>query len=461
MFSVVDIETTGNGYKGQKITEISIFLFDGKQVIDEFTSLVNPEQNIPSFITNLTGIDNAMVRNAPKFYEIAKKVAEITQDTIFVAHNVNFDYNIIQDEFKSLGFDFKRKKLCTVRLSRKIIPGLQSYNLGNICSAENIPINGRHRAKGDAEATTELFRRLIERDDQFIINSFLHAKSRQATLPPLLDKIVVDNLPETFGIYYFKNAAKEVIYVGKANNIKQRVISHFYDKKKKEQNMCLEIAHISYTITGSELLALLLESSEIKKIYPKYNRAQRKAGEAVGLFAYEDQKGILHLAYNRLKLIPNPITKYYTVSECRSHLEYLCKEFELCPKYCHLQTNVSSCFHYQIKECKGICCDEETVESYNVRVQEAIKSVGIGAENMVIKEQGRTENEIGFALILDGIYKGFGFVERQQSVLLENPEDYQFFVQPQKDNRDIQRILASYVRKESTNNREFFTNKSE
>lgn len=447
MFSVVDIETTGNGYKGQKITEISIFLFDGKQVIDEFTSLVNPEQHIPPFITNLTGIDNAMVRNAPKFYEIAKKVAEFTQDTIFVAHNVNFDYNIIQNEFKSLGFDFKRKKLCTVRLSRKIIPGLNSYSLGAICSAENIPINGRHRAKGDAEATTELFRRLIERDDQFIINSFLHSKSRQATLPPLLDKVVVDNLPETYGVYYFKNAAKEVIYVGKANNIKQRVISHFYDKKKKEQNMCLEIADISFTITGSELLALLLESSEIKKIYPKYNRAQRKAGEAVGLFSYEDQKGILHLAYNRLKLVPNPITKYYTVSECRSHLEYLCQEFELCPKYCHLQTNVSSCFHYQIKECKGICCDEEAVESYNSRVQEAIKSVGIGAENLVIKEKGRTENEVGFALILDGIYKGFGFVEKQQSILLENPEDYQFFVQPQKDNRDIQRILGGYIRK--------------
>ncbi|PQJ75946.1 exonuclease domain-containing protein [Polaribacter gangjinensis] len=448
MFSVVDIETTGNGYKGQKITEISIFLFDGKQVIDEFTTLVNPEQNIPPFITNLTGIDNAMVRNAPKFYEIAKKVAEFTQDTIFVAHNVNFDYNIIQDEFKSLGFDFKRKKLCTVRLSRKIIPGLKSYSLGAICSAENIPIHGRHRAKGDAEATTELFRRLIERDDQFIINSFLNSKSRQATLPPLLDKIVVDNLPETFGVYYFKNAAKEVIYVGKANNIKQRVISHFYDKKKKEQNMCLEIADISFTITGSELLALLLESSEIKHIYPKYNRAQRKAGEAVGLFSYEDQKGILHLAYNRLKLVPNPITKYYTVSECRSHLEYLCTEFELCPKYCHLQTNVSSCFHYQIKECKGICCDEESVENYNFRVKEAIKSVGIGAKNLVIKETGRTEDEIGFALILDGIYKGFGFVERQQSVLLEKPEDYQFFVNPQKDNRDIQRILASYLRKE-------------
>lgn len=448
MFSVVDIETTGNGYKGQKITEISIFTFDGKHIVDEFTSLVNPEQNIPPFITNLTGIDNAMVRNAPKFYEIAKKVAELTQDTIFVAHNVNFDYNIIQAEFKSLGFDFKRKKLCTVRLSRKIIPGLNSYSLGAICSSEKIPINGRHRAKGDAEATTELFRRLIERDDEFIINSFLNTRSRQATLPPLLDKKVVDNLPETFGVYYFKNAAKEVIYVGKANNIKQRVISHFYDKKKKEQSMCLETADISFTETGSELLALLLESSEIKKIYPKYNRAQRKAGEAVGLFSYEDQKGIIHLAYNRLKLISSPITKYYTVAECRNHLEYLCTEFELCPKYCHLQTNVSSCFHYQIKECKGICCDEESVESYNSRVQEAITSVGIGAENLVIKEPGRTENEIGFALILDGIYKGFGYVETYQSEQLTNPEDYQFFVNPQKDNRDIQRILASYLRKQ-------------
>ena len=447
MFSVVDIETTGNGYKGQKITEISIFTFDGKHIVDEFTSLVNPEQNIPAFITNLTGIDNAMVRNAPKFYEIAKKIAELTQDTIFVAHNVNFDYNIIQAEFKSLGFDFKRKKLCTVRLSRKIIPGLNSYSLGAICSSEKIPINGRHRAKGDAEATTELFRRLIERDYEFIINSFLNPRSRQATLPPLLEKKIVDNLPETFGVYYFKNAAKEVIYVGKANNIKQRVISHFYDKKKKELNMCLETADITFTETGSELLALLLESSEIKHIYPKYNRAQRKAGEAVGLFSYEDQKGIMHLAYNRLKLVPKPITKYYTVAECRNHLEYLCKEFELCPKYCHLQTNVSSCFHYQIKECKGICCNEETVETYNVRVQEAIKSVGIGAKNLVIKETGRSENEIGFALILDGIYKGFGYVETYQSEQLINPEDYQFFVNPQKDNRDIQRILGGYVRK--------------
>ena len=445
MYSVVDIETTGNGYKGQKITEISIFIFDGEKIIDEFTSLVNPEQKIPYFITNLTGITEAMVRTAPKFYEIAKKVAEITKDTVFVAHNVNFDYNIIRDEFKSLGFDFKRKKLCTVRLSRKIIPGLASYSLGNICSAEGIEIAARHRAKGDAEATVELFRRLIKRDHKFTINSFLNAKSREATLPPLLDKQVVDTLPERHGVYYFKNEQKEVIYVGKANNIKQRVISHFYDKKKKERTMCLETADISYTETGSELIALLHESSEIKHLYPKFNRAQRKAGEAVGLFSYEDQKGILHLAFNRLKLTPNPIMKFYSMAACRSALEKICERFELCPKYCHLQTNVNACFHYQLQQCRGVCSEKEAIESYNKRVNKAIQSLGLQTENLVIKENGRSDKEIGFVLILNGIYQGFGYIDK--NLELSNTEDYLIHVKPKKDNRDIQRILNSYLSK--------------
>ena len=445
MYSVVDIETTGNGYKGQKITEISIFIFDGEKIIDEFTSLVNPEQKIPYFITNLTGITEAMVRTAPKFYEIAKKVAEITKDTVFVAHNVNFDYNIIRDEFKSLGFDFKRNKLCTVRLSRKIIPGLASYSLGNICSAEGIEIAARHRAKGDAEATVELFRRLIKRDHKFTINSFLNAKSREATLPPLLDKQVVDTLPERHGVYYFKNEQKEVIYVGKANNIKQRVISHFYDKKKKERTMCLETADISYTETGSELIALLHESSEIKHLYPKFNRAQRKAGEAVGLFSYEDQKGILHLAFNRLKLTPNPIMKFYSMAACRSALEKICERFELCPKYCHLQTNVNACFHYQLQQCRGVCSEKEAIESYNKRVNKAIQSLGLQTENLVIKENGRSDKEIGFVLILNGIYQGFGYIDK--NLELSNTEDYLIHVKPQKDNRDIQRILNSYLSK--------------
>lgn len=446
MYAIVDIETTGNGYKGSKITEISIFIHDGEKVVNEFTTLVNPESNIPTFITNLTGINNAMVNKAPKFYEIAKKVQEITENTVFVAHNVNFDYNIIHQEFKDLGFDFKRKKLCTVRLSRKLIPGLNSYSLGPLCASQSIVIEGRHRARGDAEATTILFEKLLRLDhDQKVFGSFLHPKSRQATLPPLLPKSIFDKLSEKTGVYYFKNGKNEVIYVGKANNIKQRVLSHFYDKAKKEITMCLETSNITFTETGNELLALLLESAEIKKIFPKYNRAQRKSQESVALFYYEDRNGVLHIAYNRLKLVSNPVMKFYTITECRNFLEKLCEEFELCPKYCHLQTNVSSCFHYQIKACKGICREEESVALYNKRVQQAIASVQFQTENFIIKESGRNKNEYAYVLILNGIYQGFGYMDK--TLKINATEDYLEAIQTQKDNKDIKRILSAYLYK--------------
>mgnify|MGYP002630218241 CR=1 FL=1 len=441
MYSIVDIETTGHS---NRITEISIFVFDGEKVIDQYTTLVNPECVIPPFITNLTGITNAMVGNAPKFYEIAKKVAEITKDTIFVAHNVNFDYNIIHKEFKDLGFDFKRKKLCTVRLSIKLIPGLKSYSLGALCTTKNIIIKDRHRAKGDAEATTILFKKLVLLDkDQIVFNSFLNPNSKQAILPPLLPKEIIDNLSIKTGVYYFKNNKDEIIYVGKANNIKQRVLSHFYDKAKKEVTMCLETSNVTFVETGSELVALLMESSEIKKIYPKFNRSQRRASESIGLFNYEDRDGVVHLAYNRLKLIAKPLMKFYNETECRIFLEKLCEEFELCPKYCHLQSNVSDCFHYQIKQCKGICRNEEDAITYNERVQKAIASVKFNTENFVIKETGRTNKEHSIVLVLNGIYKGFGYISKSKETTVN---DYFDNITTQKDNNDVKRILNSYLK---------------
>ena len=443
-YAVVDIETNG----GVKITEISVIVFDGEKIVDEFTSLVNPESNIPQFITNLTGITAAMVANAPKFYEIAKQVYEITKDAVFVAHNVNFDYGIIGKEFKSLGLTFKRKKLCTVRLSRKLLPGKKSYSLGNLCISEGITINDRHRAKGDADATVILLKKLLDLDKQqekSVIASFLNPRSRQATLPPLLDKAIFDKLPLTTGIYYFKNEANEIIYVGKAINIKQRVLSHFYDKKKKEISMCMATANITYTETGSELLALLLESSEIKKHYPKYNRAQRRTEESIGLFSYQDRSGVMHLAWNKLKLIKNPITKFYSIAEARSFVEKLCDTFELCPKYCHLQSNVASCFHYQLKKCKGVCRKKESIAIYNVRVKQAINSIKFSAENFIVKQQGLADDEYGYALVINGFYKGFGYLKENNKQLTIN--EYLDKVTPLKDNSDVQRILHQYINK--------------
>ena len=397
-----------------------------------------------------------MVYNAPKFYEIAKHIEEITKDTIFVAHNVNFDYNIIQKEFKELGFDFKRKKLCTVRLSRKLIPGLKSYSLGALCATQNIPIQDRHRAKGDAEATVILLEKLLELDTKNVFFSFLNPRSKQATLPPLLPKEVLDSLPEKSGVYYFKNQKNDVIYVGKAKNIKQRVLSHFYDKAKKEINMCLETSNITFTETGSELIALLLESSEIKKIYPKFNRAQRRTQESLALFSYEDRNGILHLAYNRLKLVSKPLMKFHNTTECRVFLEKICEKFSLCPKYCHLQSNVTTCFHYQIKQCDGICRGEESITSYNKKVKNAIDSLQFDVENFVIKETGRNKKEFSFVLVLNGIYKGFGYAKTLQKNM--DTTDYLKLIEVRKDNRDTKRILSAYLEK-NENSIEILPNK--
>ena len=165
------------------------------------------------------------------------------------------------------------------------------------------------------------------------------------------------------------------------------------------------------------------------------------------MFSYTDQKGIVHLAYNRLKLISKPLMKFYSVAECRNELEKICSTFELCPKYCHLQTNVNSCFHYQLKQCKGVCSGKESPNDYNIRVYDAIESLGLQTENLVIKEKGRNTKEIGFVLILNGIYQGFGYINKK--IKIEDTDDYQLYLQPQQDNRDIQRILKSYLTKKS------------
>jgi DNA polymerase-3 subunit epsilon len=445
-YAIIDVETTGMGVQGNKITEIAILVHDGNQVIERYQTLVNPQSSIPYSISRLTGIYDHMVENAPKFYEIAKKVVEITENCVFVAHNVNFDYNVIRKEFQDLGFAFSRKKLCTIRLSRKLIPGLPSYSLGKMCSQLGIEIRDRHRAMGDAEATVILFEKLMRLDgDDSVFDSFLKPRSREATLPPKLPKKVFDNLPESTGVYYFRNEEDDIIYVGKALNIKKRVLSHFYDRKNREVTMCQQTSNITYEITGSELVALLLESSEIKKHYPTFNRAQRRSNEGYGIFSYTDRSGIMHLAWDKLRKIANPLAKFYNTTECRLFVERICEQFELCPKYCHLQTNVSACFHYQIKICKGICREQEEPESYNQRVKLAIEEIRGESDSCIIQEPGRHEKEQSFVLIENGVYLGFGYTE--MSVDVSNLNFYRKKLILQQDNRDVQRILRGFMTK--------------
>lgn len=446
MYTIVDIETTGNGIKGNKITEISIFKYDGYEIVDEFTSLVNPECEIPYFITGLTGIDNQMVRDAPTIDQITAQIIEITKDTIFVAHSVNFDYNVIKNEFKTLGLDFVRKKLCTVRLSRKLIPGYNSYSLGKLCSSLGIPLTDRHRARGDAHATTLLFQKLLRtKGADIVFKKFLNSRSQEATLPPSLDREVYERLPEVPGIYFFKNAKGIIIYVGKAINIKKRVLSHFYDKATKEIAMCQETADINFELSGSELVALLMESDAIKHHFPKYNRAQKRSIQQFAIFSYEDRNGIHHLAHNKLKASPNPLTTYYSATDCRTVLQELCKTFELCPKYCHLQEGVTHCSHYEITTCSGICRGTEDIIKYNAKVAKAIAAIKAQHQNFVVQEKGRTIDEQAFIWIENGRYAGYGFVQKEETI--HSYENLDSFLIRKKNTLETQRIVQSYLLK--------------
>jgi len=342
--------------------------------------------------------------------------------------------------------EFSRKKLCTVRLSRKLFPGYNSYSLGKITSALNIPLTDRHRARGDAHATVLLFEKLLRAEGAVdVFKSFLNSRSQEATLPPLLPRKVYEALPSKPGIYFFKDAKGKIIYIGKAINIKKRVLGHFYDKSDKETRLCRETAHIDFELSGSEILALLMESAAIKHYFPKHNQAQKRRTQQYGIFSYEDQNGVKHLAPNKLKAIPYPLATFYSISECRTYLENVCRDFKLCPKYCHLQEGVKSCSHYSIVNCEGICRDKEKPKKYNQKVENAIEFIQAKKEDFIIREKGRNLDEEALIVVKNGIYLGYGFIEKESSINSFN--DLEPFIQLQKDTLEAQQIIWSYLNK--------------
>ena len=447
MYAIVDVETTGLAADRSKITDIAIFIHDGEKIVDKYSTLINPECRIPPRISMLTGITDEMVADSPKFYEVAKDIFQKTENMIFVAHNVGFDYAMIRAEFKRLGGSFQRKKLCTVRLSRKIIPGLRSYGLGNLAKSLGIKITGRHRAEGDARATVKLFEKLLNDDAEGFIEKSLNVRSREATLPPNLPRDVFEDIPEATGVYYFRDETGKVIYVGKANNIKSRLLSHFSGGEKKPLAMLSRIHDITYTLTGNELVALLLESDEIKKHYPLYNRSQKRSNDVFGICEYEDKLGYKHFAYNNLKLVSEPLATFYNITEVRRFLTTLKEEFDLCPKLCNLQTSPTACFDYHIKKCHGACCSKERPSNYNRRFKKALKSIGGGVDNYLIIDKGRTDRESSIVMVEDGKYEGFGYVDKE--IPIDTFEQAHAYIKPYKDNKDVQRILRSYLRKSS------------
>ena len=417
MYAIIDVETTGGQARFERITEIAIVLHDGDRVIDTFSTLLNPERSIPWSITQLTGISDDMVARAPKFYEVAKQIVQMTEGAVFVAHNVSFDFGFIREEFARLGFTYTRKQLCTVRLARKVFPGLPSYSLSNLKQHFGIRVARSHRALDDTLATVDLFERILAAQQGDTVKQFINHGIKETKLPKNITLERLHLVPETCGVYFLHDEKGSVLYVGKSLNIRKRLFEHFADFSAKGEKLRNGVSDIGYEVTGSELVALLHESAEIKRLQPPVNRAMRTRNFAGGIFTYTDQNGYRCFAVgkrsprNTQKL--DLVADYPKVDSARMHLQSVVRQYKLCYRLSNLDASERACFHYSIKKCRGACIGQEAPDTYNERVEEAMLVLNkrLSGSYLII-DQGRTEAEKAVIGVRDGAYIGYGYIDQ-------------------------------------------------
>lgn len=446
LYAVVDIETTGSYAMGSGITEIAIVVHDGHKILDQYETLVNPQRPIPRFIQSLTGITPEMVAGAPVFEEIAGTVHDLLKGKIFVAHNVNFDYSFVKYHLEQAGYAFDTKKLCTVRLARKVVPGLPSYSLGKLCRSLDIDHYNRHRAGGDASATAMLLGYLVSRDDSDSIATMLKGRNREQYLPPHLPVEQIDNLPGGPGVYYFYNQSGKVIYIGKAVNLNKRVKSHFSNNKagKQKQDFLREICRISYTPVATDLMAHILESVEIRKLWPLYNRSQKGYHPRFGLFVYEDITGYKRLAIEKHKHHYRPVYTFNTITEGHQRLRHLATEFGLCARLCNLGREANCSEGRAADTCGGEGCSAFlSPETYNSRVDEALAWIGRHLPTFALIDRGRTESENSCILVNSGNLYGMGYVAADSEVpVLEKLREQ---LEPLQDNDYVRNLVYRHA----------------
>ena len=428
MFAIVDIETTGGHASANGITEIAIVLHNGKEVEGKYQTLINPQMPIQKYVQSLTGITDAMVAKAPLFSLVAPKIFNLLKDRVFVAHNVNFDYSFVKHQLQQEGFDLDIAKLCTIRLSRKIFPGLPKYGLGSLCREFDISNDDRHRAMGDALATSQLFVLLLQNDKSGELKKMMKRRTVEQYLPPNMDEKKILDLPYSPGVYYFLNKKEKVIYVGKAKNLKKRVTSHFSNNKpsKQKQEFLREIHDVKFEICGSELMAALFESIEIKRLWPAYNKSQKHFERSFGIYLFEDAKGYFRLGIDNKKQYLKPLASFHLMADAHRTLWKLVNEFELHPALCYLDKTPIN-----LK-------DLPEVSLYNQRLQLAVESIKSEQRTYLIKE-----GSSNYILVEEGRFYGMGTVE--QLMITSNLEELKSLLKPYPENEVLRALLRSYT----------------
>ena len=339
-----------------------------------------------------------MLRSAPKFYEIAKRIVEITEDCILVAHNAQFDYRILKTEFRRLSFDFERKNLCTVELSKKLIPDLPSYSLGKLVRSLGIPVSDRHRASGDATATVKLFKMLLDKDvEKTIIKEAIRLDAKHQMEPKLTD--IISKLPSVTGVYYVHKPDGEIVYIGKSKNIKSRINQHFTGQTPKSKKIQLEV----------------------------------------------DPEGYINLKIEKIKGKQKPITTFSNHESGKSFMNKIVEQNQLCQKLCGLYKTANSCFGYDIKSCAGACISEEPSEIYNKRVLNLIDSHTFKDQNMIIIDYGREVDERSAVLIENGVFRGYAYFNLNFQI--HTTAVLKSILTPMEHNKDAQHIIQSFMRR--------------
>ncbi|WP_222984376.1 exonuclease domain-containing protein [Flagellimonas meishanensis] len=440
MYAILDIESTGGKYNEEGIMEIAIHRFDGHKVVDKFMSLVNPEREIQPFVTKLTGINNHMLRSAPKFHEVAKRIVEITEGTVLVAHNAQFDYRILRTEFRRLGYDFQRKTLCTVDLSKKLLPDAESHSLGKLVRSLGIPMSDRHRANGDAIATLKLFKLLLGKDsDKQIMKEVIREAEHGELSPNQLD--MVSELPSETGVYYMHDKDGEIIFLGKTKNIKKRVNQHFTNAGTLARKLQKYTKKVSYERTGSELMAILKEYVELVSTRPKYNSISHKK-----LFSHTVNFSLNGEPHITVKIVKGQMQqeqkiRFNGVSSAINFLKRASEEFDICPASMGLK---KSCSHNE-NGCLSGCSDIKDVENYNQKMLSILHKYGIENRSLALLDKGREHGEQGLVLIKNGRLQGFGYVELNHQI--NNIHILESLITPMCGDENTTFIIESYLRK--------------
>jgi DNA polymerase-3 subunit epsilon len=424
MYVIVDIETTGGNKNTGRITEIAAIKHNGHKVVDTFETLVNPEVPIPQFIQKLTRITDEMVANAPTFDEVADEFDAFTSNSIFIAHNVNFDYRFIREEFRKIGKDFSRKKMCTVQLSRKAFPGLPSYSLGKITKELSIPLDGHHRASVDARATTLLFEKIVAKESQQDLFDLNFGKPNFSLInSPLIDSDLIDSIPDESGVFQFYNQEDELIYVKRSQHILTDVCKKLTEVDSQSgRELVNELHRIDWVVLGSDLLSQLDEADAVVKQKPKFNSGKFSIKPRFG--------GYLSFEGEELKLTLEKFNR-------RKKAEILFTTFHEGLEYFKQATEGGMLELEFYKNGKH--------RTPTIRIEERKEFVSVFSESeFYLFDEGRTANESAFIHVRGTHILGYGFVEDNHADRLPGDE---WLVKTFMPTPELELVVRSYMAK--------------